>query len=110
MHLRLSDNSIKNMEAAVLLKKKGRHQCEVRDSRIGGFFIIIGKRTKSFAIQADLRKDGKRIRIIRRTIGRFGDITTRRARLIAQQDILSINQGIIQRWSQKIGQCVKLLF
>ena len=103
MHLRLSDNSIKNMEASILLKKKERHQCEVRDSRIGGFFIIIGKRTKSFAIQADLRKNGQRIRIIRRTIGRFGDITTRRARLIAQQDILSISQGIIPPHRDRFG-------
>jgi len=38
------------MEAAVLLKKKERHQCEVRDSRIGGFFIIIMHQRLYFSI------------------------------------------------------------
>ncbi len=98
MHLRLSDNSIKELEAS-----PAKLQYEIRDNRIGGFSIIIGKRTKSFAIQGDFRKDGKRVRIIRRTIGRFGNITTRRARIIAQQDLLSISQGIIPPHRDRFG-------
>tara|TARA_R110002073_G_scaffold60565_1_gene152207 strand:+ start:8421 stop:8711 length:291 start_codon:yes stop_codon:yes gene_type:complete len=77
----LSENSIKDVEPGALLKKASRPQYEIRDSRIGGFFVIVGKKTTSFTIQADLRQKDQRLRIIRRTIGRFGNITTRRARL-----------------------------
>tara|TARA_R110002072_G_scaffold71489_5_gene171369 strand:- start:1181 stop:1375 length:195 start_codon:yes stop_codon:yes gene_type:complete len=54
LHLKLSDNSIKELEPGTLLKKTSRPQYEIRDSRIGGFFVIIGKKTTSFAIQACL--------------------------------------------------------
>ncbi|WP_417625204.1 hypothetical protein [Paremcibacter congregatus] len=50
----MSDNSIKDLEPGALLKKASRPQYEIRDSRIGGFFVIVGKKTTSFAIQADL--------------------------------------------------------
>ena len=98
MHLRLSDNSIKELNPS-----PAKLQYEIRDNRIGGFSIIIGQRTKGFAIQGDFRKDGKRVRIIRRTIGRFGNITTRRARIIAQQDLISISQGIIPPHRDRFG-------
>ncbi|PHZ85412.1 hypothetical protein [Paremcibacter congregatus] len=52
--LKLSDNSIKDLEPGALLKKASRPQYEIRNSRIGGFFVIVGKKTTSFAIQADL--------------------------------------------------------
>jgi len=103
LHLKLSDNALKALDTPALLAKASRPQYEIRDIRLGGFFIIVGRRTTSFAIQADLRRQGQRVRIIRRTIGRFGNITSRHARLIAQQDLLSISRGIIPPHRDRFG-------
>lgn len=103
MHFKLSDRSITELDPIKLLQNKPHSQCVVYDSKISGFFVIVGKKTKSFAIQADLRQNKKRLKTIRRTIGRFGEITTRRARLIASQDLLSISQGIIPPHRDRFG-------
>ena len=32
----------------------------IRDTEVSGFFVMIGKRTKTFMVQGDLRANGKR--------------------------------------------------
>ena len=51
----------------------------VRDAELFGFFVVIGKRTKTFMVQGDLRANGKR-QSIRIKIGDVGELNTREAR------------------------------
>ena len=54
-----------------------------RDTELGGFFVLVGSRTKSFMIQADLRIDGVR-QSVRMKVAEVGDIPAREARAKAK--------------------------
>jgi hypothetical protein len=36
-----------------------------RDAELKGFFVVVGKRKRTFTVQGDLRKGGKRVSIDR---------------------------------------------
>src|SRR5690606_39995357 len=59
-------------------------QYRARDTQLKGFHVIVGKRKKIFAVQGDLRKDGKRVSSIAVRIGDTGTMSTREARVIAK--------------------------
>ena len=40
-----------------------------RDTELKGFFVVVGKRKKTFTVQGDLRQGGKRASSIRVAIG-----------------------------------------
>ena len=86
----LSDRSIAALPFAA------SKQRIIRDSDLAGFFLLIGKRTKTFMIQSDLRTDGKR-HTIRLKVGEFGQVTTREARAQAQSLLGSITAGVDPR-------------
>lgn len=71
------------------LPHPSRGQTKVRDSMLPGFFVIIGTKTKSFACEADTFVDRRR-KSIRKTVGRFPEVTTRQARHEAQRILGSI--------------------
>lgn len=54
-------------------------QYRARDTELGGFFVLIGSRTKSFMVQADLRRDGGR-QSIRMKVAEVGEVSAREAR------------------------------
>lgn len=58
-------------------------QYRARDTELGGFFVLIGLRTKTFMIQADLRLDGAR-QSIRMKVAEVGEISAREARAKAK--------------------------
>ncbi len=63
-----------------------------RDIDLGGFFVVIGKTSRTFTIQADLhRADGARTSI-RMAVGEVGEITSRDARIKAKALIGRIGQ------------------
>jgi integrase len=68
----------------------------VRDAELSGFFVVIGKRTKTFMVQGDLRANGKR-QSIRIKVGEVGELNTREARAKAKTLLGSIAKGINPR-------------
>lgn len=90
MRLQLSDRSV----SAVPLASSG--QTIVRDAELNGFFLLVGKRTKTFMVQADLRRDTKR-QSIRVKIGEAGGVTAREARAAAKILLGQISAGVDPR-------------
>ena len=70
----LSDKSIARLPFA---REK---QYKVRDSELLGFFVLIGKRRKSFMAQGEFWRDGVREFAAQVKLGEFGEMTTREAR------------------------------
>jgi hypothetical protein len=64
-----------------------------RDTELKGFFVVIGKRKRTFTIRGDLRKDGKRVSSIRVSIGDMREISTRTARVTAKEYLAQISRG-----------------
>jgi hypothetical protein len=52
-----------------------------RDTELKGFFVVVGKRKRTFTIQGDLRRDGKRASSIRVSIGDTSEMSTRTGEL-----------------------------
>jgi hypothetical protein len=84
--LALTDRSITGLAYA----KSGQYR--VRDTELAGFFLLIGGRTKSFMIQADLRV-GKSRTSIRMKVGEVGETSARDARAGAKILIGRIERG-----------------
>ena len=80
--------------AAVPLMPSG--QRIVRDAELPGFFVLVGKTTKTFMVQGDLRADGKR-QSIRVKVGEVGRLQTREARAKAKRILGSIIDGVDPR-------------
>jgi hypothetical protein len=71
-----------------------------RDTELKGFFVVVGKRKRTFTVQGDLRQGGKRASSIRVAIGDASAISTRTARATAK-DYLAQNQPRAASESQK---------
>ena len=68
----------------------------VRDTELAGFFVMVGSRSKSFMVQADLRQ-GSRRQSLRIKVGDVGNLTTREARATAKALLGQITKGIDPR-------------
>jgi integrase len=64
-----------------------------RDTELKGFFVVVGKRKKTFTVQGDLRRAGKRASTIRVSIGDVREVSTRAARATARDYLLQISRG-----------------
>ena len=64
-----------------------------RDTELKGFFVVIGKRKRTFTVQGDLREDGKRATSIRVAIGDVKELSTRTARATAKEYLAQISRG-----------------
>jgi Arm DNA-binding domain len=64
-----------------------------RDTELKGFFVVVAKRKRTFTVQGDLRRDGKRASSIRVSIGDTSEMSTRTARATAKQYLAQISQG-----------------
>lgn len=64
-----------------------------RDRELKGFFVVVGKRRKTFTVQGDLRQGGKRASSIRVSIGDASEISTRAARATAKEYLAQISRG-----------------
>ena len=80
--------------AAIPLMSAG--QRVVRDAELPGFFVLVGKTTKTFMVQGDLRSDGKR-QSLRVKVGEVGKLQTREARAKAKRILGEITDGIDPR-------------
>ena len=64
-----------------------------RDTELKGFFVVIGKRKKTFTVQGDLRCAAKRTSTIRVAIGDAREMSTRTARAAAKDFLAQISRG-----------------
>src|SRR5260221_8489783 len=64
-----------------------------RDAELKGFFVVVGKRKRTFTVQGDLRQGGKRASSIRVSIGDTSEMSTRAARGIAKEYLAQISRG-----------------
>ena len=77
-------------------------QYKVRDSELPGFFVLIGKRRKSFIAQGEFWRDGVREFAAQVKLGDFGVMTTREARGKAKEALGAIARG------QRPGEAPKI--
>jgi len=89
-HLTLTDRAI----LALPLTTSGQQL--VRDAELSGFFVLVGKRRRTFMVQADLRASGKR-QSIRVKVGDVGQLKTREARGRAKTLLGLIANGVDPR-------------
>lgn len=75
------------------LKPLDSGQYRARDTQLKGFYVVVGKRTKTFTVQGDLRKDGRRVASISVRIGDTSAMSTREARAIAKSHLAQITKG-----------------
>jgi hypothetical protein len=68
-------------------------QYKLRDTELPGFFVLIGKRKKSFMAQGEFWRDGVREFAAQVKPGEFGDISTREARSKVKEALGSIARG-----------------
>lgn len=68
-------------------------QYKARDTELGGFFIQVGKRSKTYMVEGEYWRHGVREIRAQVKIGEFGDITTREARTKAKDALASIARG-----------------
>jgi site-specific recombinase XerD len=64
-----------------------------RDTELKGFFVVVGKRKRTFTVQGDLRQGGKRASSIRVSIGDASEMSTRAARATAKEYLAQISRG-----------------
>lgn len=67
-------------------------QYVVRDTEMKGFFVVVGKRKKTFTVQGEYRKDGARS-WKKIALGTSEDMTTREARVAAKAELAKIAKG-----------------
>lgn len=91
----LSDRAIQRLEPA------SSGQYLVRDSDLKGFMVLVGKRRKTFVIQGEHRRNGKRMSV-RMKLGLVGEVNTRTARAQAKGILADIARGIDPRPSARI--------
>jgi hypothetical protein len=82
----LTDKSIARLCA-------GEKQYKVRDGELPGFFVLVGKRRRTFMAQAEFWRDGVREFTAQVKLGDFGEMTTRQARAKAKEALGSIAKG-----------------
>jgi integrase len=89
--------------AAIPLMTAG--QRVVRDAELPGFFVLVGKTTKTFMVQGDLRADGKR-QSMRVKVGEVGKLQTREARAKAKRILGAIADGVDPRPKPPVEKAV----
>ncbi|MDR3426070.1 integrase arm-type DNA-binding domain-containing protein [Silvimonas sp.] len=80
-------------KAIALLPPANEGQYKVRDSELKGFYLLVGKRQRTYMVQADLRRDGKRVSSIKVSVGDVVDLPLREAKTMAKAYLLEISRG-----------------
>ncbi len=67
----------------------------VRDTEVPGFFVMVGKRTKTWMIQIDVKDalTGK-TKTRRMTLGRYPDVGVAEARRLAEEARIEARKGV----------------
>ncbi|HEX3886228.1 MAG TPA: Arm DNA-binding domain-containing protein, partial [Phenylobacterium sp.] len=86
LKLSLNDKVI----ARFALAEKGQYV--IRDVDLPGFFLVVGTGRKTFTVQGEFWKDGKR-NYKKRALGTTDELTTRDARVLAKETQAKIAKG-----------------
>lgn len=89
------------MSDTMLLSEKGiarlplaeTGQYKVRDVELKGFFVRIGKRTKTYMVQGEHWQDGCREFAVQKKLGEFNAISARDARTKAKEMLVKFTKG-----------------
>lgn len=68
-------------------------QYKVRDADLKGFYVLVGKRRRTFMVQGDLRAAGKRASSIKVSVGDAEQMSVREARATAMSYLAEISRG-----------------
>jgi integrase len=68
-------------------------QYKVRDAELKGFFVRVGKRTKTYMVQGEHWRDGFREFAVQKKLGEFGSVSARDARLKAKEALVGFTRG-----------------
>ena len=94
LRLSLTDRTVASLELAT------SGQYFARDTDLSGFMVLVGKRRKTFVVQGERRKAGKRLSV-RMKVAEVGELTTRAARAKAKDILGKIASGVDPRASRK---------
>jgi integrase len=78
-----------------------------RDTELKGFFVVVGKKKRTFTVQGDIRQGGKRASSIRVSIGDTRELTTRAARTIAKEYLAQISKGQHPKVAKQVSSQVE---
>ena len=89
------------MSDTMLLTEKGiarlplaeAGQYKVRDVELKGFFVRVGKRTKTYMVQGEHWQDGCREFAVQKKLGEFNAISARDARIKAKEMLVKFTKG-----------------
>jgi hypothetical protein len=85
---RLTDSLVQGLKPA-----ESGMSYRVADAEQAGLFVIVGRRTKAFTAQADVRQNGRRARTVKRVLGHSPEMPTRAARAGAREFLGKIARG-----------------
>ena len=68
-------------------------QYKVRDVEVKGFYLLVGKRRRTYMVQGDLRRNGRRVSTLKVSVGDAAEIGLREARAIAKTYLSEISRG-----------------
>ncbi|MER8767087.1 MULTISPECIES: integrase family protein [unclassified Mesorhizobium] len=86
--------------AVASLQHASSGQYFARDTDLQGFMVLVGKRKKTFVVQGDRMKAGKRLSV-RMKVAEVGELTTRAARAKAKDILGKIANGVDPRASTR---------
>jgi hypothetical protein len=87
LRIPLTDTIIKELEPPA------EGQYVVRDATQKGFYILVGKRKRTFMVHGDLNVPGQPAKSIKVSVGDINDLTTTKARTIARGYLSEMVQG-----------------
>ena len=90
---KLTDREVKSLPLADAPHTPSQYK--IRDTEVRGFLVQIGRHSKSFRIETEVQELGRR-RVVKKTIGRAGEISVRDARAKAKELIGSLQTGSLK--------------
>ena len=89
----MSETMLLTEKAIARLPLAETGQYKVRDVELKGFFVRIGKRTKTYMVQGEHWQDGCREFAVQKKLGEFNAISAREARTQAKEILVKFSKG-----------------
>jgi integrase len=89
----MSDTMLLTEKAIARMPLAEAGQYKVRDVELKGFFVRIGKRTKTYMVQGEHWQDGCREFAVQKKLGEFNTISARDARTKAKEMLVKFTKG-----------------
>lgn len=83
-----------------------RGQYKVRDEQVKGFYLLVGKRRRTYMVQGDLRRNGKRVSSVKVAVGDASELGLREAKQLAKSYLVDISRGKHPKEEEKSGKAI----